>query len=88
MKIFITSAGRSYDQTRHLPAEITLQDGTTLADAVAALKEDPHAEGLLPPTSLVAVDGVHVGTLATVKDSSRQLRDGEELAFISPVAGG
>lgn len=86
MKIQIVISGRSYDAAETLPEFLTLPDGASVDDAVEALR------GLLPEgrsladSCLVAVSGVHLGTLKS--HTERPLTDGDELVLIAPVAGG
>lgn len=89
MHIRLTYSGRNYDQAATLPPHLELPDGATVSRALeavqAALRAAPPASAL-PGTALVAVAGVHVGTVRAHQD--RPLRDGEELLLITPVAGG
>ena len=61
--------------------EVELPEGATVADLVDALRERGPSFQALPPTPAVAVnlEYVPIGT---------GLRDGDEVAFIPPVAGG
>jgi len=61
--------------------ELRLDDGATVDDLLRRLGEDvPElAPGL--PSALPVVGGSHVGR-------DRQLADGDEVALLSPVAGG
>lgn len=86
MKIRVMVTGRSYHMTEGLPEEITLPDGGTVDDAIAALSAQ-LADGVeFPSSCLVAVSGEHLGTVAS--HETRALSDGDELTLISPVAGG
>jgi molybdopterin converting factor small subunit len=58
----------------------------TLHDLVRAINQRLPAGRQLPPTCLVAVAGAHLGTLGRLAE--RELRDGDEIVFIAPVAGG
>ena len=86
MNIRLTISGRSYDVADSLPPAIELPQGSSLAEAIE------HVAGLLPegrtlPAScLVAVSGRHVGTLG--RPAAHELRDGDELMIVAPVAGG
>ena len=86
MKIQISYTGRSYQTASQLPAEITLDDGAMVEDALRMLKQDLSDDQQLPPSCLVAVSGEHIGTLASY--ANRPLQDRDELILIAPVAGG
>lgn len=86
MKIHISYTGRSYQTASLLPAEMTLADGATVADALSLIAKDLSEDQQLPTSCLVAVSGEHIGTLASYTD--RLLRDRDELILIAPVAGG
>lgn len=58
-----------------------LPEGATAQDAWAALPQEVRDGGLGPPTVRVAVNLEYA-------DWSRVLQDGDEVAFIPPVAGG
>jgi molybdopterin converting factor small subunit len=60
---------------------LELDDGATVADACRRLATDqPELAGALP-AALPVVAGVHA-------ERGRPLRHGEELALLTPVAGG
>jgi molybdopterin converting factor subunit 1 len=63
-------------------SEISLgvRDGATVADIVKAVSAIPGADRL-PPSPLVAVNCKYA-------TSSTPVNDGDEVAFIPPVAGG
>lgn len=86
MKIQISYTGRSYQTASLLPAEVTLDDGGTVADALRVLTSALSEDQQLPTSCLVAVSGEHIGTLANYAD--RPLGDRDELILIAPVAGG
>jgi len=79
-------SGRSYHVAESVPQEIALPDGATLEDALGALAQAMPSGERLPESSLVAVSGMHVGTVQS--HGPRTLRDGDELAIVVPVAGG
>jgi molybdopterin converting factor small subunit len=61
--------------------ELTLDDGATVADALAKLAaEHPELRGGLP-SALPVVAGSHV-------PREQALHDGDEVSLLSPVAGG
>lgn len=60
---------------------VELQDGARVADLVEALRSGGNGLGGLPASPVVAVN-MDYAPLAT------PLRDGDEVAFIPPVAGG
>ena len=85
MKIRITYLGRSYQHAESLPEQIELEPRSTIANAVAKVNALLiNAE--LPASCLVTVSGEHMGSVAGFTD--RELREGEELVLIAPVAGG
>ena len=86
MKIQISYTGRSYQTASLLPAEITLDDGATVDDALRLIKSNLRDDQQLTKSCLVAVSGEHIGTLASY--TNRSLRDRDELILIAPVAGG
>jgi len=86
MKIRLVISGRSYDAAENLPDELSLPDGCSLDEALQAVAQ-LMAEGRpLPESCLLAVSGTHLGTLGQHREHA--LADGDELVFISPVAGG
>lgn len=86
MKIQISYTGRSYQTASLLPAELTLDEGATVDDALLLLSQQLSDDQQLPPSCLVAVSGEHIGTLTS--HTNRPLRDRDELILIAPVAGG
>jgi molybdopterin synthase catalytic subunit len=61
-------------------AALELPEGATVADALAAVRRLSGADRL-PPSPLVAVNREYA-------PSDTRLRDGDEVAFVPPVAGG
>jgi molybdopterin converting factor small subunit len=86
MKIQLIYMGRSYHAATDLPAELTLRTGATLDEALTTLMALPSARQRLSPACLVSVTGKHRGTIA--EHEPLDLRDGDELVLIAPVAGG
>jgi len=86
MQVRIIHSGRGYDRTAALPDELTLSDGATVDDALAELQKLAGDDGVLSAQTLVALSGQHLGTVAAHR--AVPLRDGDELSFIAPVAGG
>jgi len=86
MNVRIVLSGRGYDAAAALPLEWQLPEQSTLADALEVVRRQLPAGRELPSSCLVAVSGVHVGTVG--RHASRTLRDGEEIVLIAPVAGG
>ena len=86
MKIHLMVSGRNYHAAMQLPDELDLPDDATLDGALAQLADLMPAGAGLSPNSLVAVSGTHVGTLAA--HPNKDLRDGDELVVVAPVAGG
>ena len=86
MNVRIVLSGRNYDLGEVIPAELMLPDGASLDDALSALaRQMPGGKGL-PASCLLAVSGVHLGTVGAHRP--RPLRDGDELLVLAPVAGG
>jgi hypothetical protein len=86
MRIRVLISGRNYDALSAVPAQLDLPDGAALSDALAAIAAALPAGVALPASCLIAISGVHLGTVASRPE--RTLRDGEELLLIAPVAGG
>jgi molybdopterin converting factor small subunit len=86
VNIRLTISGRSYDVAAAVPRELVLDDGATIDDALSALAAYLKNGAALADTCLIAVGGAHLGTLT--RHEPRQLRDGDELVIIAPVAGG
>ena len=80
MEILVNFSGRGCERMSALPSFLLLQDGVTLSRAVDAIERQSNRDHLLPPTSLVAVNGNHAGTLAA--PDHRVLRDGDEISII------
>jgi molybdopterin converting factor small subunit len=86
IKVPVVMTGRSYQLAAELPAELELAEDARLADALAAIEQVlPEGESL-PASCLVAVAGFHLGTVA--RHDNPELKDGQELVLIAPVAGG
>ncbi len=85
MKVRIVFSGRGYDRAAALPDVLTLPENASLDDALAALR-GACSDWALPTTCLVAVSGVHAGTLAAHR--GQKLADGDEVLLVAPVAGG
>lgn len=86
MKVRIVLTGRSYHAAGSLPDELSLPGNATLNDALAALRDAASSDELLPASCLIAVSGQHVGTIA--EHEATPLKEGDELLFLAPVAGG
>jgi molybdopterin converting factor subunit 1 len=69
------------DLAGHDELEVALAEGARVADLLAALRTRGGGLPDLPESPLVAVNMVY----ASLDDG---LRDGDEVAFIPPVAGG
>lgn len=61
-------------------AEIELPEGASVGDLVQVIRRRPGGDGI-PASPAVAVNREYSGP-------DRQLRDGDEVAFIPPIAGG
>lgn len=86
LSVRVAYVGRNYDAARSMPQQLSLPDGATVDDALHALAGHLPADRPLSPSCLVAVSGLHLGTLAD--HVPRPLHDGDELFLLSPVAGG
>lgn len=86
MKIRLVLTGRSYHTADSLPAELELDEGASLDDALHQINTALPAEAALPDSCLIAIGGQHVGTVASHPDVA--LQDDQELVLIAPVAGG
>jgi len=86
MKIRVVLTGRSYHTAASLPAELELDEGASLDDALNQINASLAAEAALPESCLIAIGGQHVGTVASHPDIT--LQDNQELVLIAPVAGG
>ena len=65
--------------TEQIP--VTLPEGSVVSDLVEALRSRGGPFGGLPPDAAIAVNRSYAR-------SDRPLTDGDEVAFIPPVAGG
>ncbi len=86
MKIRIVVTGRNYHAAKPLPEALELAEGQGVDDALAALAETLPEGQSFPASCLLVVSGQHLGTIS--QHQPRELRDGDELALIAPVAGG
>jgi|GEM_PF-812132 len=86
LKIRLIISGRGYDAAQHVPAQWNVPESTTLATLIQSVQERMPVGHKLAPSCLVAVSGTHLGTLA--RHTPRELREGDEVVLIAPVAGG
>ena len=86
MKIRILIVAPMWGIADGLPAELTLEDGSTVDDAIAALNDHLPDGETLPDSCLIAVGGRHRGTVGT--RLQLPLKDGDELELITPAGGG
>ncbi len=86
MKIHVVVTGRNYHTTSPLPEEIDLEPSQGVDDALAVLAKHLPDDQRFPDSCLLVVSGQHLGTIS--EHRSCELRDGDELALIAPVAGG
>lgn len=86
LNVQVEFIGRGYDAAQSLPDCLRLPDGATLDDALKAITGSLPGDHPLSACCLVAVSGMHLGTLA--QHRPRVLRDGDDLLFLAPVAGG
>jgi molybdopterin converting factor small subunit len=85
MKIRVVVTGRQYHAAETLPRELSLSEGSGVDAALASLA-GYTPDGRLSESCLLAVSGVHLGTVG--KHADQALRDGDELLLLAPVAGG
>ena len=86
VNIHLLVTGRSYQAAQGLPRELRLPDGCSLDEALQSLASLMPAGQGLDGNCLVAVSGMHMGTVRGHR--AHVLCDGDELAIIAPVAGG
>jgi hypothetical protein len=86
MKVRLVVTGRRYDAANEIPEHLTLPEGCSIDEALAAIARLCLAGKGLPESCLVAVSGTHLGTLR--RHQPHVLSDGDELVLIAPVAGG
>ncbi len=86
LNVQIVFIGRRYDAAQTLPDRLCLPDGATVDDALKAIAEQLSGRNPLSASCLVAVSGMHLGTLANFRP--RTLQDGDEVLLLAPVAGG
>jgi molybdopterin converting factor small subunit len=86
MRVKLVHAGRHYDATQSWPPWLELPDGSSLDEAISALAALLPAGQSLPPSCLLSVSTVHLGTVGSHRPVT--LRNGDELMLITPVAGG
>jgi len=86
MRVHVVISGRNYDAAQSLPRELDLPEGCSLDEALSTLAALFPSGQRLPDSCLVAVSGVHLGTVR--RHRPQQLKEGDELVLIAPVAGG
>ncbi len=86
MKIRIVLSGRGYDVAESVPEALELPEGAAVADVLLAVNERLPEDRPLPTACLIAVAGVHLGTVSRHRE--QELHDGDEVVLIAPVAGG
>lgn len=86
MNIRVIVTGRSYHTAEQLPESISLDDGAKVDDAIEAISKLLPDGETLPASCLVAISTQHLGTLSS--HENRELREGDEVTLIAPVAGG
>ncbi|NUQ63833.1 MAG: MoaD/ThiS family protein [Pirellulales bacterium] len=69
-----------------MPQQVTLDDAGSVDDLLRLLAGMLREGERLPETCLLAVSGVHLGTVA--RHRPRDLQEGDEVVLITPVAGG
>ncbi len=86
LNVQVVFIGRRYDAAQAVPERLCLPDGATVDDALKAITAPLSGDHPLSASCLVAVSGMHLGTLADHRSES--LKDGDELLLLAPVAGG
>ncbi len=86
MNVRIVVSGRNYDLAHSIPEELTLSERASVDDALKTLAGFLPKNRCLPGSCLLAVSGVHLGSLQ--QHRAQLLKDGDELLVLSPVAGG
>jgi molybdopterin converting factor small subunit len=86
VKLRVLVSGRGYDVAENVPIAWDVAEGTMLGDLLVSANARLPSGRSLPPSCLIAVSGVHVGTVA--RHPALELKDGDEIALIAPVAGG
>jgi len=86
MQIEVVISGRSYHLSDAIPKQLTLDDASTLDDALDEIASQTSEDARLPDSCLVAVSGKHQGSIG--KHQNPTLRDGDELVIVAPVSGG
>jgi molybdopterin converting factor small subunit len=86
MTVRVAILGRNYDTAQSVPEQLSLPEGASLDDALKALAAFLPADRPISESCLVAVGGVHVGTVAS--HLPQVLKQGDELLLLAPVAGG
>ena len=81
MKVTVLFFAQAREHAGRARAELSLPDGSRLADALAALRREHPALGPLWPHLAVAVNG-------KLARPDAPLADGAELALLPPVSGG
>jgi len=83
MNVRLVISGRGYDTATDLPDRLTLETDASIDDALTQLTS---LVDKLPVSCLLAVSGIHLGTLGNHREHI--LADGDEIVLIAPVAGG
>jgi molybdopterin converting factor small subunit len=86
LNVQIVFMGHRYDAAQSVPDRLCLPDGATVDDALKAITEQLSGDNPFSTSCLVAVSGMHVGTLGDHR--TMILKDGDELLLLAPVAGG
>lgn len=77
--------GRGYPAAGSLPEHLEMPEGASLDEALGVLRS-MLPQGALSANALLAVSSKHLGTVGHHRQ--QQLRDGDELVIIAPMAGG
>jgi molybdopterin converting factor small subunit len=86
MIVRVAISGRNYDAAQSVPEKLSLPEGASLDDALKAIAAFLPSDRQISESCLLAVGGVHVGTVASHQPQA--LKEGDELLLLAPVAGG
>ena len=86
MRIRLAITGRGYHLAGGIPESIELHADCTLQEAIEHVRQLFPSDNPVVDSCLISVAGKHRGTVGA--PSAYQLRDGDELIIVAPVAGG
>ena len=86
MNIRLAITGRSYHLAGSIPQSIELNADCTLQEAIEHVRQLFPSDNPVADSCVISVAGKQRGTVGA--PSAHQLRDGDELLIVAPVAGG